>query len=111
MRVVQGKVLDVVVDLRKDSATFGRSLSVVLDASKQNLLYIPKGFAHGFSVLEDALFLYKCSNYYHQASEGGILWNDPELGIDWKVTDPIISEKDQKWPTLAEFIKSSGGGF
>ncbi|HAH35512.1 MAG TPA: dTDP-4-dehydrorhamnose 3,5-epimerase [Algoriphagus sp.] len=111
VRVVQGKVLDVVVDLRKDSATFGRSLSVVLDASKQNLLYIPKGFAHGFSVLEDALFLYKCSNYYHQASEGGILWNDPELGIDWKVTDPIISEKDQKWPTLAAFIKSSGGGF
>jgi len=109
VRVIQGSVLDVVVDLRKGSPTFGKSFSVVLDTVKDNLLYVPAGFAHGFSVLEDAIFAYKCSNYYHKESEGGILWNDPELNIDWKVSAPIISEKDEIWPTLSEFKSTEGG--
>ncbi|WP_268033457.1 dTDP-4-dehydrorhamnose 3,5-epimerase [Algoriphagus sp. PAP.12] len=110
VRVIQGIVKDVVVDLRKDSSTFGKSFSVILDSKKHNLLYIPVGFAHGFSVLEDAVFAYKCSNYYNRESEGGILWNDPALNIDWEVENPILSEKDQLWPTLEEFKNQSGGG-
>lgn len=109
VRVIQGSVLDVAVDLRKGSPTFGQSYSTVLDAERSNLLYIPNGFAHGFSVLEDAIFVYKCSNYYDKASEGGILWDDPELAIDWKVSTPIISEKDEIWPTLNEFRLAEGG--
>jgi dTDP-4-dehydrorhamnose 3,5-epimerase len=110
VRVISGKVLDVVVDLRKDSPTFGKHFSTVLDTEKNNLLYVPAGFGHGFSVLEDAVFVYKCSNYYHKASEGGILWSDPKLGIDWGVAEPIISEKDKAWPTLKEFRVQSEGG-
>ncbi len=110
VRVVSGKVLDVAVDLRKDSPTFGKHFSTVLDAERNNLLYVPVGFAHGFSVLEDAVFVYKCSNYYNKPAEGGILWNDPVLGIDWQVDEPIVSEKDQQWITLDEFEKQSGGG-
>lgn len=109
VRVIQGSVLDVVVDLRIESPTFGQSYSTILDAERSNLLYVPSGFAHGFSVLEDAIFVYKCSNYYNKSSEGGILWNDPELAIDWQVREPIISEKDEKWPTLSEFKKTEGG--
>ncbi|MCH7397708.1 dTDP-4-dehydrorhamnose 3,5-epimerase [Belliella sp. DSM 107340] len=109
VRVIQGKVLDVVVDLRKDSETFGKVSSFELDAKRHNMLFVPEGFAHGFSVLETAIFVYKCSNYYHKESEGGILWNDPELNIDWKVSDPILSEKDTAWPTLKEFTKMTGG--
>ncbi|MCH7415784.1 dTDP-4-dehydrorhamnose 3,5-epimerase [Belliella sp. R4-6] len=109
VRVTQGRVLDVAVDLRKDSATYGQSYSVVLDAKKHNMLFIPEGFAHGFSVLETATFVYKCSNYYNKENEGGILWNDPELAIDWQVQNPILSEKDTLWPTLKEFTKITGG--
>lgn len=107
--VIQGKVLDVVLDLRKDSQTYGDIYTIVLDAEKHNMLYIPEGFAHGFSVLEDAIFSYKCSAYYHKESEGGILWSDPMLKIDWKVETPILSEKDQLWPTLETFTKEKGG--
>ncbi len=110
VRVISGKVLDVVVDLRKDSPTFGRHFSTVLDTEKNNLFYVPVGFGHGFSVLEDAVFVYKCSNYYHKDSEGGVIWNDPKLGIDWGVEEPIISEKDKIWPTLEEFKVQHGGG-
>lgn len=110
VRVVSGRVLDVVVDLRKDSPTFGKHFSTVLDAERNNLLYVPVGFGHGFSVLEDAIFVYKCSNYYNKPAEGGILWNDPALEIDWRVDESIISEKDQQWLTLAEFKEQSGGG-
>jgi len=110
VRVIQGKVLDVVVDLRKDSETFGSYYSTIMDTEKHNLLYVPRGFAHGFSVLEDAIFVYKCSNYYDKESEGGILWNDPSLQIDWMVNDPIISEKDTKWQSLEEFKVTSEGG-
>ncbi|MFD2034417.1 dTDP-4-dehydrorhamnose 3,5-epimerase [Belliella marina] len=109
VRVTQGKVLDVVVDLRKGSETYGQAVSLVLDAKKHNMLFIPEGFAHGFSVLETATFVYKCSNYYNKESEGGILWNDPGLNIDWQVSDPIISEKDCGWNTLEEFTKITGG--
>lgn len=109
VRVIEGKVLDVIVDLRKDSKTFGQSLSIILDSKVNNVLYIPRGFAHGFSVLESAVFLYRCSNYYHQEAEGGILWNDPELAIDWKVENPILSERDNFWPTLKDFKIQTGG--
>lgn len=110
VRVISGKVLDVVVDLRRNSPTLGQSFSTILDAERANLLYVPAGFAHGFSVIEDAVFAYKCSNYYHKDSEGGVLWSDPELAIDWQTNNPVLSEKDTKWPTLAEFLKQSEGG-
>lgn len=109
-RVIQGKVLDVCVDLRKGSPTFGKHHSVILDSDSQNMLYIPKGFAHGFAVLEDAVFSYKCSNLYDKASEGGIIWDDSQLAIDWKVANPILSEKDKTWPSVEEFKEKSGGG-
>ena len=110
VRVISGRVLDVAVDLRKGSPTFGKSYATELDTVRNNLFYIPTGFAHGFAVIEDAIFAYKCSNYYNKESEGGILWSDPALGIDWGVADPIISEKDQLWPTLEQFRLESGGG-
>ena len=110
VRVIAGKVLDVAVDLRKGSPTFGQVYSTILDTEKNNLLYIPAGFGHGFSVLEDAVFVYKCSNYYHKDSEGGVLWSDPTLGIDWQVAEPIVSEKDQILPALAEFVDAFQGG-
>ena len=110
VRVIAGKVLDVAVDLRKGSPSFGQVYSTILDTEKNNLLYIPAGFGHGFSVLEDAVFVYKCSNYYHKDSEGGLLWSDSALGIDWQVAEPIVSEKDQILPTLAEFVDAFQGG-
>lgn len=98
-----GKILDVAVDLRKGSPTFGQYSSAMLSEKNKNLLYIPAGFAHGFSVLsERAMVSYKCSDYYNADAERGLLWNDPALGIDWKVSDPILSEKDQKQPLLNE---------
>lgn len=109
VRVIQGRVLDVVVDLRLESETFGQVYQVELSAKKNNQMYIPAGFAHGFSVLEECIFSYKCSNYYHKESEGGILWNDPKLDIDWGVAEPTISEKDQTWPTLEAFVEMEGG--
>ena len=110
VRVIVGKVLDVAVDLRRGSPTFGQVYSTILDTEKNNLLYIPAGFGHGFSVLEDAVFVYKCSNYYHKDSEGGVLWSDPTLGINWQVAEPIVSDKDQILPTLAEFVDAFQGG-
>jgi dTDP-4-dehydrorhamnose 3,5-epimerase len=110
VRVIAGKVLDVAVDLREGSPTFGQVYSTILDTEKNNLLYIPAGFGHGFSVLEDAVFVYKCSNYYDKDSEGGVLWSDSTLSIDWQVAEPIVSEKDQILPTLAEFVDAFQGG-
>jgi len=110
VRVIQGKVLDVAVDLRKGSATFGKAVVRELDAIRHNMLYIPTGFAHGFSVLEDAVFVYKCSNYYHKESEGGIIWNDKSLDIDWQVANPTLSERDLLWPSLEEFEAMTRGG-
>jgi dTDP-4-dehydrorhamnose 3,5-epimerase len=94
VKVIQGKVLDVVVDLRPDSETFGKAATFVLDAERQNMLYVPPGFGHGFTALEDSLFFYKCTNVYNKEAEGGVLWNSPSLQIDWQVEHPIVSEKD-----------------
>lgn len=105
--VLSGKVLDVVVDLRKGSSTFGKTYSCILDASRHNLLLIPEGFAHGFAALEDSLFLYKISNLYNRDSESGIIWNDPQLNIQWPFSTPTLSEKDQKLPTLQELLRKS----
>lgn len=103
VRVLSGTVLDVAVDLRKDSATFGKHISVELSHENKKQLFIPRGFAHGFIVLSDAAeFFYKCDNYYNKASEGGIIFNDPTLNIDWKLPadQHMVSEKDVVLPTL-----------
>lgn len=96
VRVVKGSVLDVAVDIRTKSPTYGRHFSAVLSSENKLQLFIPPGFAHGFAVLENnTVFSYKCTAYYHKASEGTILWNDPSLQIDWMVKNPVISEKDR----------------
>ena len=103
VRVLKGTVLDVAVDLRKGSPTFGEHMSVELSEENKKQLFIPKGFAHGFVVLsETAIFFYKCDNYYNNASEGGIIYNDPTLNIDWKLPKEklIISDKDAILPTF-----------
>lgn len=105
VRVIQGKVLDVVVDLRKESDTFGKSFSVELSDENKRMFMIPRGFAHGFVVLsETALFSYKCDNFYSPENEGGLLYSDPSLNIDWKVPAEkiILSDKDLKNPTFLE---------
>lgn len=102
---LEGRVFDVAVDLRRDSPTFGQWYGVELSAENRLQLYIPRGFGHGFSVLsETAIFAYKCDNYYNRESEGGVLWNDPELNIDWHLpaADVILSEKDKVQATFAE---------
>jgi dTDP-4-dehydrorhamnose 3,5-epimerase len=96
VRVVKGSVRDVVVDIRKDSKTFGQYCSVVLSAENKNQFYVPAGFAHGFAVLEDdTVFAYKCSGYYNRESEMALMWNDPEIGIEWGISEPLLSEKDR----------------
>lgn len=105
--VIKGKVLDVVVDIRSGSKTFGTVYYCVLDSERRNMLMVPEGFAHGFSAQEDTLFAYKCTSTYHRESEGGILWNDPDLQIDWQMENPIISVKDSSLPTLAELMRKS----
>ena len=101
-RVIEGEALDVAVDIRLGSPTFGKWTSVVLSAERQNMIFIPQGFAHGFLALSDSVqFLYKCSDVYDPSSEHGILWNDPDLAIDWGMSKPLISEKDARNPTLS----------
>ena len=96
-QVIEGEVLDVAVDIRFNSPTFGKYFSLVLDSQKKLQLWIPPGFAHGFSVLSDeAVFSYKCTNYYGKTNERAILFNDPDLNIDWKTSSPVVSEKDLK---------------
>jgi len=107
VRVIKGKVLDVCVDLRKESPTFGKHFSIVLDDVKHKQLYIPKGFAHGFLVLEDeTIFSYKCDAYYNKASESGVIYNDKALNIDWGFPeeDLMLSEKDKALPAFNEFL-------
>lgn len=106
VRCIRGVIYDVAVDLRKDSPTFGKYVGVILSEFNKYQLYIPRGFAHGFVVLSDvAEVAYKVDNVYAPDYEGGIIWNDPEIGIDWPVDEPLVSEKDKMWPTLKEAIK------
>jgi dTDP-4-dehydrorhamnose 3,5-epimerase len=103
LMVVQGKILDVAVDLRQQSPTFGQHTLVELSSENKCQLFIPKGFAHGFAVLSDeAIVSYKCSDYYFPEGERGLFWNDPDLAIDWQIDEPIISEKDQQQPRLKQ---------
>ena len=109
VRVVRGKVFDVAVDLRSDSKTYGKWFGVELSAENMKQFYIPEGFAHGFLVLSDeAEFCYKCTDFYHPGDEGGLAWNDPEIGVEWPLeegVDLVISEKDQKWKGLKDTFK------
>lgn len=105
VRVVEGCVLDVAVDVRRGSPTFGQHVAVELSGENHRQLFIPRGFAHGFAVLsQTALFQYKCDNYYAPQAEGGIAWDDPALGIDWRIprAEILLSEKDRHRPTLAQ---------
>ena len=103
VRVIEGSVLDVAVDLRKNSPTYGKHFSVILSEQNNKSFFIPKGFAHGFLSLEDnTVFNYKCSDYYNKESEGSLLWNDEDLKIDWQIDNPLISEKDLQ----ADFFKN-----
>ncbi|MCR5122402.1 MAG: dTDP-4-dehydrorhamnose 3,5-epimerase [Ruminococcus sp.] len=104
VRVMKGEVFDVAVDLRKGSETYGKWVGAVLSEENKRQFFIPKGFAHGFLVLSDyAEFAYKCDEVYHPEDEGGIIWNDPDIGIEWEnVGELILSEKDKVQPTLAE---------
>ncbi|SDS39003.1 dTDP-4-dehydrorhamnose 3,5-epimerase [Polaribacter sp. KT25b] len=107
VRVIQGKVLDVVVDVRKESETFGQTFSCILTGDNNKQLFIPKGFLHGFSVLEDqTIFAYKCDAYYNKASEDGVIYNDTDLNIDWMLKDKevVLSKKDCKLKTFKEYL-------
>jgi dTDP-4-dehydrorhamnose 3,5-epimerase len=104
VRVIKGAVLDVAVDIRKGSPTYGKHLAVELNEKNKLMLYVPIGFAHGFLTLsDDTIFTYKCGNVYNKASEMGIMWDDPELMIDWKVENPLLSEKDKVNLSFKEF--------
>lgn len=108
VRVLSGEVFDVAVDLREGSPTFGKWFGVVLSAENKKQFFIPKNFAHGFLVLSDyAEFAYKCTDFYHPNDEGGILYNDPEIGVEWPISEGmelIMSEKDQKWGGIKEYL-------
>lgn len=104
VQVITGSALDVAVDLRKDSDTYGQHLKVILSSEKRNQFWIPEGFAHGFLALEDnTIFSYKCTNYYNPQSEVTILWNDRNLKIDWQIDNPIISPKDNEGVLFKDF--------
>lgn len=104
VRVIKGSILDIAVDLRKDSESYGQHFKSILSGENKKQLYIPKGFAHGFLSLEDDTILsYKCSDYYNADSEASILWNDPDLNIDWGIKDPILAEKDRIAKNFATF--------
>lgn len=109
VRVIKGSVLDVCVDLRENSETYLKHFSIILSEENKKQLFIPRGFAHGFVVLEDeTIFSYKCDNYYHKESERGIIYNDTDLNIDWMLNEQelIVSEKDQALPTLNKYLMS-----
>ena len=108
VRVVKGKILDVVVDVRKDSKTYGQHFSCILSEENNKQIFVPRGFLHGFSVLEnDTIVAYKCDNYYNVDAEDGVLYNDPQLNIDWKLNEDeiILSEKDKKLVSFKNFNK------
>jgi dTDP-4-dehydrorhamnose 3,5-epimerase len=99
--------LDVAVDLREGSPTFGQHETFILDFRENNMVYIPEGFAHGFLALEETILQYKCTNFYNKAAESGILWNDPELDIRWGIEQPVVSGKDKELPSLKEFLRQT----
>ena len=107
VRCINGEVFDVAVDLRKDSKTFGKWHGVILTAENKKQFFVPKGFAHGFLVLSEyAEFAYKCSDFYHPEDEGGILWNDPDIGVEWPLQEGVelsFSDRDTKWGGIKEF--------
>ena len=104
VRVIKGAVIDVAVDIRKNSLTYGQHFKIELNERNKTMLWIPEGFAHGFVTLEDdTIFVYKCSALYNKASEGCIVWNDHSLGIDWEVKNPIVSEKDMQGVDFKNF--------
>jgi dTDP-4-dehydrorhamnose 3,5-epimerase len=104
VRVISGKVMDIAVDIRPESPTFGKYELFDLDAESGKMVYIPEGFAHGFVALEDSIFHYKCTGNYYKEAEAGIRWSDPFLNIPWGVDNPIVSTKDQVLPTFQEYI-------
>jgi dTDP-4-dehydrorhamnose 3,5-epimerase len=105
--VIKGRVIDVAVDLRKDSPTFRKIYYCELDGDTHKMLMVPEGFAHGFVTLEETIFSYKCTNVYSKQHESGIVWNDPDLKIEWPVTNPVISEKDNQLPTFSDLLRNS----
>ena len=103
VKVIKGKILDVVIDIREGSKTFGKSVCVVIGSEKKEMIYIPKGFAHGFCTLEeDTEVIYRCSCNYSPENESGIIWNDPDIQVEWPTKEPILSLKDTQWGTLKE---------
>jgi dTDP-4-dehydrorhamnose 3,5-epimerase len=110
VRVISGEVFDVAVDIRPGSPTFGKWIGVVLSAENKRQIFVPKGFAHGFYVLSDeAEFIYKCDEFYHPEDEGGLMWNDPDIGIRWPLhpgTEVLLSDKDRKNPTYKEYLQT-----
>ncbi len=107
VRCIRGEIFDVAVDIRGNSPTFKKWYGLILSEENKKILYIPKGFVHGFLVLSDiAEVEYKVDNFYSPQHERGIIWNDPELKIEWPIQNPILSEKDKKFPTLEEFLKA-----
>lgn len=104
VRVIKGAILDVVVDIRKNSPAYGQHFSIELNETNKTMLWIPPGFAHGFLTLQnDTIFSYKCTHYYNKASEGCILWNDKDLNINWGIVNPLLSEKDKQGTPFQEF--------
>ena len=103
VQVIKGEIFDVIVDIRRGSPTFGQWTGISLSDENNRQLYVPEGFAHGFCVLSDtAVVYYKCSDFYAPENEGGILWSDPDLNISWPLKDPVISEKDSRYPVLED---------
>ena len=107
IRVIQGSVLDVAVDIRRNSSTYGKNFTLELSAKNRKMFFLPKGFAHGFLTLEDdTIFTYKCSTFYQKLSERTILWNDPVLNIEWGIDNPILSNKDKEGQLFHSFKSS-----
>ena len=114
VRVINGEVFDVAVDLREGSATYGKWHGVILSAENKKQFFVPKGFAHGFVVLSDyAEFAYKCSDFYHPGDEGGLMYNDPDIGVEWPFepgTELIMSDRDKKWGGIKEYTENRKNG-
>ena len=105
VQVIQGKVIDAIVDLRKSSPDYGKNFCIELSSENNLAMWVPEGFAHGYSTLENnTIFHYKCSNIYSQKNEGGLMWNDPHFNIDWKISNPILSEKDKMNESFRTFV-------